>query len=144
MWKFCEVEICPWHEKRSKRKEFYANRKSKKKIFRKDNESDNDREKSDDTTVKTKMRGNVDHTEKKTLPTEVISQVEEPDKERPKTENKKRTSIAPKRRPKTAPPTTQNQQVPWPVLVPLCRTQHQIFFSRSQWMPWKLWPVLTL
>ena len=112
MWKFCEVEICPWHEKRSKRKEFYANRKSKKKIFRKDNESDNDREKSDDTAVKTKMRGNVDHTEKKTLPTEVISQVQEPDRETPKTENKKKPSSALKRRPKTAPPTTQNQQVP--------------------------------
>ena len=110
MWKFCEVEICPWHEKRSKRKEFYANRKSKKKIFRKDNESDNDREKSDDTTVKTKMSGNVDHTEKKTHPTEVISQDGNADKEKPKTENKK-TSTALKRRPKTAPPITQNQQV---------------------------------
>ena len=110
MWKFCEVEICPWHEKRSKRKEFYANRKSKKKTFRKDNESDNDREKSDDTPLKTKMSGNVDQTEKKTLPTEVISQVESSDKERPKTE-KKKTSSALKRRPKTAPPLTQNQQV---------------------------------
>ena len=56
------------------------------------------------------MRGNVDHTEKKTLPTEVISQVEGADKERPKSE-KKETSTSLKRRPKTAPPTTQNQQV---------------------------------
>ena len=110
MWKYCEVEICPWHEKRSKRKEFYANRKSKKKLFRKDNESDNDREKSDDTTVKTKMSGNVDHAEKKTHPTEVISQVGKADKEPPKIENKK-PSTGLKRRPKTAPPTTQNQQV---------------------------------
>ena len=111
MWKFCEVEICPWHEKRSKRKEFYANRKSKKKIFRKDNESDNDREKSDDTPLKTKMSGNVDQTEKKTLPTEVISQqVEEPDRETPRIENKKPSGQL-KRRPKTAPPTMQTQQV---------------------------------
>ena len=55
MWKSCEVEICPWHEKRSKRKEFHANRKSKKKVYRMDNESGNDREKSEDTNIQTNL-----------------------------------------------------------------------------------------
>ena len=107
MWKFCEVEICPWHEKRSKRKEVSANRKSKKKFFRKDNESDNDREISDDTKIKAKM--NCDpgpHIEKEDI---------SPGAARRESEGKITTgpqtsASGLKKRPKTA-PASSNQQV---------------------------------
>ena len=104
MWKFCEVEICPWHEKRSKRKEVSANRKSKKKFFRKDNESDNDREISDDTRIKDKMNGEPGHhIEKKNGSPKAARRESE-------TTGTHRSSSVLKKRPKTAPP-THSQQV---------------------------------
>ena len=104
MWKFCEVEICPWHEKRPKRKDISANRRGKKKICRKDNESD-DGGKSNDITLKTKMNGEADDNEKGHLSSKAIRQ----ESQEEKAEMKKTLSVA-KKRPKTAPP-THHQQV---------------------------------
>ena len=39
MWKSCEVEICPWHDKRYKRKGSHQAKSSKKKSHKKKSES---------------------------------------------------------------------------------------------------------
>ena len=107
MWKSCEVEICPWHEKRSKRKEFYANRKSKKKVSRMDNESENDREKSDDTKLKTNMNSNSYESDDSKVPTVDVGKESQ---EKDKTTGIKKPMNIVRKRPKTAPP-SHNQQV---------------------------------
>ena len=39
MWKSCEIEICPWHDKRYKRKGSYQAKSNKKKSHKKKSES---------------------------------------------------------------------------------------------------------
>ena len=121
MWKSCEVEICPWHDKRYKRKGSHQAKSSKKKSHKKKSESilNSEPNEEEEQKINAGLPAKVIPSESETnekLAKNDTKEVKDKSEntngpEKKKTEKTSKRKNSAKERPKTAPASSHHQPV---------------------------------